>query len=290
MRFHDLRRSADLVRSIPLEDVLVETGAERDPYDREKWRACLGVICVTGTKFFNWTHEVGGGGAIDLVIHLEELSFKAAVEWLVCRFPNSAAPDGPVVAHSQLLHPSRRLELPLRSTTKLPGITNYLVRSRCLDDSVIEALVATGLIYADEKGNAVFLMHEDGGDRCVGAELRGSTAQSWKGMAIGSQKNLGYFSIGDPDAKTVVLCESAIDALSCYDLHRRYRCISTAGARPNPSWLTPLLSRGQHVVCCGFDADSTGDETARAMIAQHPAVRRIRPHFHDWNDVLRAQT
>jgi len=286
VKFHDVRRAANQVRTTPLEEVLVVTGAEQDPHDKEKWRTSQGAISVTGTKFFNWTHGVGGGGAIDLVIHLEELDFKAAVEWLVCRLPNSVAFDLPAVDHGHPSCSSRRFELPLRNTTKLASVTRYLVRDRRLDVTVIEALVTAGTIYADDRGNAVFLMREDGGGRQVGAELRGTTARPWKGMAIGSQKNLGYFSIGEPKANTIVLCESAIDALSCYTLHLRYRCISTAGARPNPTWLAPMISSGQHVVCCGFDADTTGDETARAMIDLHPAVRRIRPHFHDWNDVL----
>ena len=68
--------------------------------------------------------------------------------------------------------------------------------------------------------------------------------------------------------------------------HRR--CLSTAGARPNPRWLAPLLNQGCEVYC-GFDADPAGDDMARAMIALHPTVKRLRPPEHDWNDVLRAQ-
>ena len=59
------------------------------------------------------------------------------------------------------------------------------------------------------------------------------------------------------------------------------------GARPNPRWLQPLLNQG-HPVYCGFDADPTGDDMARAMTALHPTVKRLRPPEHDWNDVLRA--
>ena len=37
----------------------------------------------------------------------------------------------------------------------------------------------------------------------------------WRGMAPGSQKDLGYFSVQEQDATMVILCESAIDAISC---------------------------------------------------------------------------
>jgi len=58
------------------------------------------------------------------------------------------------------------------------------------------------------------------------------------------------------------------------------RCLSTAGARPNPLWLQPLLHRHDPIYC-GFDADPTGDQMAAAMIALHPAIKRLRPPAHD---------
>jgi len=66
------------------------------------------------------------------------------------------------------------------------------------------------------------------------------------------------------------------------------KSLSTAGARPNPHWLPPLLVQGCQVYC-GFDADPTGDAMAQAMIALHPRVQRLRPSQHDWNDVLKAR-
>jgi hypothetical protein len=42
-------------------------------------------------------------------------------------------------------------------------------------------------------------------------------------------------------------------------------------------------------VYCGFDAGPAGDHMANAMIAQHPAIQRLRPSAHDWNDVLKAR-
>ena len=63
----------------------------------------------------------------------------------------------------------------------------------------------------------------------------------WHALAPGSRKDLGCFAIPDEPRPTVVLCESAIDAISCFALHPEYRCLSTAGARPNPRWLPPLL-------------------------------------------------
>ena len=132
-------------------------------------------------------------------------------------------------------------------------------------------------------------------NRPVGAELRGSGPVPWRGMAPGSQKDLGFFSVpvlspSLPSATTpsaIILCESAIDALSCFVLHPGCRCISTAGARPNPHWLADLIVTGIPVLC-GFDADATGDARAGEMRARHPIIQRLRPSSHDWNDILRS--
>ena len=108
-------------------------------------------------------------------------------------------------------------------------------------------------------------------------------------MAPGSQKDLGYFSVHAPHATMVVLCESAIDAISCFALHPGRLCISTSGARPNPRWL-PLLIRHALEIYCGLDSDSTGDNMAKDMMTLYPGVRRLRPIQHDWNDDLKAHS
>ena len=89
----------------------------------------------------------------------------------------------------------------------------------------------------------------------VGAELRGTTAVAWRGMTSGLRKDQGFFAI--PAASrlpTTVLCEWAIDVISCHALHPQYRCLSTAGARPSPAWPAELLAQVRQVYC-GFDLD-----------------------------------
>jgi len=88
---------------------------------------------------------------------------------------------------------------------------------------------------------------------------------------------------------TVILCESSIDAISCWLLHPASLCLSTSGARPNPRWLPELLSQGLPVYCA-FDSDATGDAVAEQMMRLHPSLRRLRPSQHDWNDVLKSRS
>ena len=280
MSFQEIRERADCLRALPLEAVLLLSGATRDRADKAKWHTGRGVISVTGPKFTNWNRNVGGGGAIDLAMHLGDLRFREALDWLSRRFPAHDLSDPSQV-------PPRPLLLPPRDPRNLPAVRRYLYDHRRLPAALVEPLIAGGSVYADTTGNAVFLLLGKE-EEPVGAEIRGTTYTPWRGMASGSRKDLGYFSIPVLEPTTIILCESAIDAMSCLALNDRTLCISTAGARPNPLWLASLLQSGKPV-SCGFDADSTGDDMARAMIETHPTVNRLRPPLKDWNEVLKRR-
>lgn len=292
MNFDELRRRADAARAVPLESVLLARGAVRDGCDRHKWHTEQGPLSVTGEKFTNWHGGQGGGGAIDLVMHLAGVNFRTALVWLECHLAvgppasGQSATRASVAEASPPLRESRRvLRLPIPDDRRLDRVRQYLARRRGLAGPVIEPLVESGKLYADSQANAVFLLVAGKVQRPVGAELRGTGPRAWRGMAPGTHKDLGYFWIGAPGSQEIVLCESAIDAMSCCQMEPHRVCISTSGVRADPPWLRGLLARGYDIFC-GFDADGPGDTAAVSMMALYPAVRRLRPPAHDWNDAL----
>lgn len=284
MRTGALKDWAQRLRAIPLEAVLRHSGAQPDRYDPHKWHTGQGVLSVTGTQFMNWHCGRGGGGAIDLVMHLHDLGFKAALHWLGQVFPGSWPREAEQRDPSL---PPVPLALPPPDSAQLGCVRRYLVQERRLPAGLVESLIQSGSLYADRRANAVFLLLGKE-NQPVGAELRGTTARPWHGLAPGSQKDLGCFAIPAADRPALILVESAIDAISCLALHPEHRCLSTAGARPNPCWLAPLIDQG-HRVYCGFDADAAGENMAHALIRLHPAVVRLRPSLKDWNDMLKAR-
>jgi hypothetical protein len=291
--FDEFRRRADAVRQIPLATVLAFWGAIRDPHDRAKWHTERGPLSVTGSKFTAWHTNHGGGGAIDLVMHLAQVDVGPAVAWLeqhlgACSLvvgpgPTSAAANSPPVPEDR-----GPLRLPVPNDRQLNRVRQYLTQCRGLSDALLESLIQSGNLYADRRANAVFLLMAGKPNRPVGAELRGTGPRVWRGMASGTRKDLGFFWLGDPASRQLVLCESAIDAISYYQMHPNALCLSTSGVRVNPLWLSGLLIRG-YEIHCGFDADEPGDAVAAQMIALHPAVQRLRPSAHDWNDVLTSR-
>jgi hypothetical protein len=229
----------------------------------------------------NWTCGQGGGGAIDLVMHLHGLGFAQAVQWLARSCPLSFGSEPHPTAFQTAL------ALPPPDLCKLGRVRKYLIQERRLPSALVESLIDFRVLYADSRANAVFLLLGKE-KQPVGAELRGTTSRPWRGLAPGSRKDLGFFAVPAQARPATVLVESAIDAISCCALHPDRRCISTAGARPDPCWLADLLDQGDPLYC-GFDADPIGDAMAEAMIGLHPEVQRLRPSQHDWNDVIKAQ-
>ncbi|MCH5378006.1 MAG: DUF3991 and toprim domain-containing protein [Planctomycetes bacterium] len=228
-------------------------------------------------------------------MHLADLDATAAVAWLEQHSPASHAAAGTTGHHPSSnqstalsvppTHQARKLRLPARDASKLRRVQNYLTQHRNLSSLVLDPLIEAGKLYADHRGNAVFLMVAGKANHPVGAELRGTGTRVWRGMAPGTRRDAGYFWVGAKEPKRVVLCESAIDAISCYMLYPDRVCISTSGARPNPPWLRVILDRGYQVEC-GFDADLPGDAASREMIRLYPNIQRLRPAAKDWNDVL----
>lgn len=293
MNFEHRRGRAALLREVPLESVLISRGAERDSRDKSKWHTERGPVSISGSQFMNWWLDEGGGGAIDLVMHLAEADYATAEAWLEQHFGAGHAIADSAPASSSLRHepsfPRRRpLQLPPRDDRMLGRARRYLSHDRRLSPAVFDPLLECGRIYADARGNVVFLLMRGRPNQPVGAELRGTGPVAWRGMASGTCKNRGFFWIGPretEEARELVLCESAIDAISCYHFYPDRICISTSGVRANPPWLRTLLARG-YTLHCGFDNDDAGNAAAGRMMKLYRGIQRLSPSAHDWNDIL----
>jgi hypothetical protein len=160
-------------------------------------------------------------------MHLRNAAFLQALDWLEREFAagTTQAPAAPLSGSP--------LRLPPPDSDRLAAVKAYLASRRAIPIGMAESLIGSGALYADLRANAVFLLRGNANEP-VGAELRGTTGCAWRGMAPGSRKDLGFFGVGPGAATAVVLCESAIDAISCFTLHPVYRCVSTSGARADP--------------------------------------------------------
>ena len=278
-------------RNIPLDRVAVALGYRRDSDDRARFRRKGSVISINGERFFDHLSGTGGGGAIDLVIHATGCRFPDALRFLgghAGRGKAAAIPAGP-----------RRLRLPRPSPRAWPRVRNALVRQRALRSDMLEACLGRGLLYADDRLNAVFVCRNISGG-ITGAEIIGTEPQAgtrgFRGMAPGSSKARGGFWLRcDRNRPTlIILTESAVDAISARSLRmvetRKNGAVvvSTAGvAGTVPHWIEDW--KPDRIVCA-YDADSAGDDAAERLALSDPRVVRLRPSgAKDWNEILRRQ-
>ena len=299
----DLKALVDQVREFDLEGVAEQLGLERDRHDKHKWRGLGHIISITNEQFNDWIVGKGGGGAIDLVMHVQGVDFKAAVQWLSGQ---SLAPFERPSQPSQPLE-SRQFEPPLADASNWATVRQYLTETRGLPATWVDGLHKQGLIYADSHRNAVSLRHAETKDgqtwsrgHPAGASLRGTDAgQVFHGLATGSVREDGWFwvRLGKEAVQRVVLVESAIDALSLAVLEKQsgqlsgasiYLSTDGSGAVPVVVLKAVLAQGGQVVVA--FDADKAGEKLAWWVAEAVPGVQRMVPGMgKDWHERLVAE-
>ena len=177
------------------------------------------------------------------------------------------------------------------------GAHPYLEAERKIPAAVLADPRFAGKIYTDRHSNAVFPHHDRQG--LCGFELRNTR---FKGFAKGGQKGLWY-STHHPDDHSLVITESAIEALSYHALHHPEgtRYFSIAGEM-NPTQRQLLesaflkLSPGAALLLA-TNNDAGGKHLAEQIKGIALATGRddlalmdSRPERDgaDWNDTLRA--
>jgi C-terminal domain on Strawberry notch homologue/MutS domain I/Toprim-like/Protein of unknown function (DUF3991)/P-loop containing NTP hydrolase pore-1 len=296
----DWQGIADQVRDTDLAIVAANLGLLPDRQDAHKWSDEGHIISISGSKFMDWAANLGGGGAIDLVMHVQKTDFQSAVQWLSGRslIPVSSAP-------SLEVSEPRSLEMPIPNEQRWSAVREYLTETRKLSDKLIDSLHERGLIYADDLQNTVFVRHattnQSGSWQRIeenGASLRGTWGEnnSFHGLAPGSSREDGWFwvGLGKGSIQRVLLTESPIDALSLVMLDKPSRpkdgvtiYLSTDGAGAIPAEaLRQVLAQGGKVAIA-FDADRAGELMAWRVAQELPGARRVAPAYgKDWNERL----
>ncbi len=294
-KYQDL---ANKVRDIPLEQVAYQLGLEPDPKDKHKWQQENRIINITGSKFYDWQHLKGGGGAIDLVMHVNQCDFKQAVAWLNDRLGESATLEAVTYQTKVIIQtePVPKFIPPVQDSSQWQQVKTYLTRERRLPSSLVDQLHQQGLVYADDKQNTVFIRRDLDEETITGATLRGTAGDdnTFKGLALGSKRSNGWFHFyrggqsGDPIGRAV-LVESPIDAMSFAVLDRtdsrQTIYFSTDGAGKVPvEFLRTLPNKS---VIIAYDNDQQGNLMAQRAMEELPNCVRKQPKAKDWNEELK---
>lgn len=266
------------IRNLNLEVILSSLGLTRDPNDKRQFKDNDSRISFNGFKWYDHPNEVGGGGAIDLVMHCKQCDFTQAVKYLagidLSNITVSRVNDGTVRSNNQQsFKPEPNIE-------HLNAVRHYLTNTRKIDSKMIEWCIKTGRVYADDVKNCCF----NYGD---GVELKGTSSKKW-GRCYG--KITKPFLIPARSAQLVVV-ESAIDALSFRQLFNGVAVASIAGATRYGlvNYLYEYAQKNKQTLVCGFDNDSAGDESAHGIRKKYNILQRVRPNLKDWNEDLKEK-
>jgi hypothetical protein len=275
---------------------------ECDRYDKHKWRDGDHIISISGPLFMDWLADAGGRGAIDLVMHVQRVEFKEAVEWLSGLDFSQRPAQATGSAQAKDSEP-RALEMPEDSPRRWDAVREYLVERRKLPAVLVDRLHERELVYADVYQNGVFVRHSlqarswQRGE-VVGASLRGTWGENnpFHGLAPGSARDQGWFWIGTGQGpvQRVLLVESPIDAMSLAMLDRAQRgpegvsiYLSTDGSGGVPVEALKAVLQSGGLVAVAFDADVAGEVMAWRVAQQVPGIERMTPNQgKDWNEAL----
>ena len=236
-------------------------------------------LTVKGNKWFRHSQNKGGY-PIDFVMEFFEKTFPEAVQMLIGE--NVVEMTVEPVQRSEFRLPPR-----CESNTR---IIKYLTEERKLPPDLVEAFIASGLIYEDAKHHNVVFVGKDEKGVPRYAHCRG-TAEKFRMDVTGSDKSYGFCYRGK--GKELFVFESPIDLLSHIVLYptgwRNQNYLSLGGVSPKA--LEQFLSERTDIesIFIATDNDEAGNRAAEKMaelIPKEKSVYRFLPQAKDWNEDL----
>lgn len=284
----DMQNNFSEIRNKNLPDVLSSLGAKqkREDYDAKQWHTPDGGrISVTGSKWYDHNASKGGGGAIDLVMHVKKCNFIDAVNFLQVLPPpvqQVVREAGPATAPGAEPTP---VQMPPAEEKNWQHVRKYLVEKRKIDSALVDRLHAESRIYSDARFNAVFT-----NDKKTFCEIRGTGEASYH-QQIG-KGSLLIFNKANAK-KTVAYVESSIDALSLISLGFSGYAVASIGQKINHIIASAkrILADGWKVIAA-FDNDRVGESMSvqLAEAVKPHIIERHKPKdgAKDWNSYLQA--
>ena len=228
---------------------------------------------------------IGGYGALDYLMKIENMPFRAAVEAVLGTTPTIPPPPRPT--------PPKRLVLPPKAGLPL-RLYDYLCCRRGIDNAIVNVLMQEGKLYEDKQRNVVFVGFDEHGTPCF-ANVRGTGVTKFHMDCAGSDKRYG-FNMTFSESAPLYVFESPIDAMSHASMTENWKSqsrLSLAGT--SDVALAKYLEIHLHVkkmILC-LDNDPAGRNAADQLAQQYArrgfSVEVHSPKGKDFNDDLLAR-
>lgn len=237
------------------------------------------------------------GTVIDFVMAFKGVSCGEAIKLLCDEI------ELPKVYKEQNSVPQKKKELILPAKARnMKNVFAYLVKTRCINQKIVQEMVDRDMLYQDERNNCVFVSRDENG-KSVFATVRGTnTDKKWVGDVSGCDYSHSFFI--DNCSRNLIVTESVIDAMSMMDIkeqkgenHQEYNYLSVSGLGKSREALGYHLGKTLYdIVFLAFDNDDKGREIAKEMkkhiesINQDISVSMLIPEAaKDWNEELQKK-
>lgn len=237
------------------------------------------------------------GTVIDFVMAFKGVSCGEAIKLLCDEI------ELPKVYKEQNSVPQKKKELILPAKARnMKNVFAYLVKTRCINQKIVQEMVDRDMLYQDERNNCVFVSRNEN-EKSVFATVRGTnTDKKWVGDVSGCDYSHSFFI--DNCSRNLIVTESVIDAMSMMDIkeqkgenHQEYNYLSVSGLGKSREALGYHLGKTLYdIVFLAFDNDDKGREIAKEMkkhiesINQDISVSMLIPEAaKDWNEELQKE-
>lgn len=252
------------------------------------------IIYDNSNDFYRYSASVGGN-LISFIEHFESVDKETAIQ-KATDYYHQVSPEVRALTKKPLKEKIEGINLPEKDNNN-SSVQAYLIKERSLPLGLVNDFIKEGILYQDEKKNAVFVGHLDGSP--LYATRRGTMPNStFKGDVGGSIKEVGVFKSNKSD--TLILTESCIDMMSymtlqpdaeAYD-YLSVNGVSNAKGAFNFHMYKREESENYKQVVIAFDNDKAGEEATLDMIdfvkENFPTLEvfYIYPNGKDWNEDL----
>jgi hypothetical protein len=273
--YYDFKKLKEINLHLILTQLLyaLEIGTN-ERYNTRKYQLPNGhKIAVTDLKWIDNTSNIGGKGALDLVMLVKSVTLKEAAEIL-----SSFSASGQCYSSTLNRQFVGEILIPEPCHEYWPHVRNYLCVKRRLPKFLVDKLYDYSLIWSDCRKNCVFPR-----DLKTGAYLRGTSETPFK-MTIG--RNGRPYVIPGFD-EIICITEAPIDAITL-KYYMPSATILATGGRLGFDKIEPYLSKAKKIFLAQ-DNDKAGDDQANQMARLiHIETERKRPLYDlkDWNAVL----
>lgn len=244
--------------------------------------------------------------AVDWCTIVNKMDFQSAMRLVLGENPQGervAAPNFEPHRPVKNEEEKKEFHIPEKSPT-ISRLYAYLTKSRGISSHIVNDCINRGIVFQDQRNNAVFAGFDDDGNMKYAARRGTLTIEGvepFKRDVAGSDKNFAFKMVGN-NTDTIYVTEAAIDAMSLAALEDKFNgigayknktYISTGGAGMDKAIEQFCKTHDVKTINVCFDNDEAGKNGMEKIMDKFRSlgyeVNDMRASLaHDYNDELIA--